>query len=520
VLALSALALACALAPAASASSVSPKIVHGSDVTDITQFPFQVLLFEAGTDPSTPDGLDPGGRLCGGVIKDATHIITAAHCVFDVFKRGQVSPPSDLQVFAGSADLTDAGATIKDVSDIAFDPHYDPSTNIHDVALITLASPLTLGTQGTDPMAPIAFASTMPADDSPLIVTGWGDMTAEPPDGSGTPTFSNTLQQATVPLVNDTTCSTEYGNAGSPVDTTFLFCAGDNNPPPVEDSCQGDSGGPIVTGTSGAYELLGLVDSGIGCAQAGFPGIYTRLVNPELQSFLNNPSLPDAPSQNSATTLSGAGAAGQTLTCATGDWSGSPSFTYQFFRLGSSAPLTNASPTGNTYTIQQSDVGTRIQCEVQASNGGGYGFGESNSVLVPVPPPPPPPPPGPPKDTTPPKLKLNHKGCTRTSCTLKMTVTDQGTPSSGVARVKATLSYTKKVSCRKHGRRTTCKKHVRRSLKATAGSGGKFTIVIKHLASGKGYTIALLPFDNAGNHPQFSTITNVRTKSRHPSGLF
>jgi hypothetical protein len=99
-------------------------------------------------------------------------------------------------------------------------------------------------------------------------------------------------------------------------------------------------------------------------------------------------------------------------------------------------------------------------------------------------------------------------------------VTDQGTPSSGVARVKATLSYTKKVSCRKHGRRTTCKKHVRRSLKATAGSGGKFTIVIKHLASGKGYTIALLPFDNAGNHPQFSTITNVRTKSRHPSGLF
>jgi hypothetical protein len=241
-------------------------------------------------------------------------------------------------------------------------------------------------------------------------------------------------------------------------------------------------------------------------------------VNTDLQDFLNG-SPPDAPSQNSATTLSGTGAAGQALTCATGDWSGTPNFTYQFFRLGSSTPLTDASPTGNTYTIQPGDVGSRIQCEVEASNAGGYGFGESNSVLVPVPPVQPPPPP-PAKDTTAPKLRLTHKSCSKTACTLKLTVTDPGTPSSGVAKVRATLSYTTKLTCRKHGRRTTCKKHIHRTLKATASGGGKFTIVAKHLSPGKGYTISLLPFDNAGNHPQFSTITNVRTQSRHPSGLF
>ena len=525
VLAAAALALAFALAPVARASSggVSPKIVNGSDAT-IEEFPFQVLLFAAGSSPAGADSSDPGGRLCGGVVRDATHVITAAHCVFDVFRAGQVSHIGDTQVFAGSADLTDSGATIADVSSISFDPQYDPSTNVHDVAIITLASPLFTDSpsqNGTDKIAPIAFASSQPPDGTNLTVSGWGDMSEEPADGSGIASFSNTLQSATVPLVNDTTCSTDYGDVGVPVDTTLLFCAGDNTPPPVRDSCQGDSGGPIVTGSAGGYTLLGLVDSGIGCAQAGFPGIYTRLVNAGLQTFLSQSDPTPAPSQTSAATLTGGNSAGQTLTCSSGDWSGSPTFTYQFFRQGSGGPLTDATST-NTYTIQQSDVGTRIQCDVEAENAGGYGFGDSNSVLVPVPPQRQPPPPAV-KDTTAPRLRIGSKKCTKTSCTIKVTVTDSGTPSSGIARVKATLSFKRKVKCRKTssaGAAKTCTKRVTRSLKVTRGSGGKFTIVANHLTPGKGYTIALVPFDKAGNRPQFSTITNVRTKPRHPRGLF
>ena len=80
------------------------------------------------------------------------------------------------------------------------------------------------------------------------------------------------------------------------------LCAGNQDEGSgITDSCQGDSGGPIVTGTAGSYTLLGLVDSGIGCAQSGFPGIYTRLVNTDLQTFLTS-GPPDAPSPNSATT--------------------------------------------------------------------------------------------------------------------------------------------------------------------------------------------------------------------------
>jgi hypothetical protein len=56
-------------------------------------------------------------------------------------------------------------------------------------------------------------------------------------------------------------------------------------------------------------------------------------------------------------------------------------------------------------------------------------------------------------------------------------------------------------------------------LKVSGGTGGKFTVVARGLTPGKGYKISLVPFDKAGNRPQSSTITHVRTKPRHPRGL-
>jgi len=499
---------------------MAPKIVHGSDA-DITHFPFQVALFQAGTAPTDT-------QFCGGVIIDATHVITAAHCLFDVTEPNQVAHPDEIEVFAGSADLTDTGATLAPVSKTTFDPQYDPNTNDFDLGVITLTDPLWTGPDpilggGSPPsIAPItrvtddtAFETNLTNHDD-AIVTGWGDTSPEP---GGTPTLSNTLQQATVPLVDSTTCTADY--EGDAFISAHLFCAGDHDAGSgITDSCQGDSGGPLVIGgpDPANFVLAGLVDSGEGCAQPLFPGIYNRLSNADFQTFLSTDHT-QAPEQTSATTVTAGNQPGQTLTCDAGQWS-DPSATidYQWVNTAGASLAT-----GNTYTIQPADRGTSIVCQPKVSNDGGYGFGRSAARFVPTPvtPTPPAPPPPPPGDKRAPRLTVLSKKCNKRTCTVTVRVRDAA-PSSGISKVRATLGFSRKVRCKSHKSRAAkaCTKRAHRALRASSSKGGKFTIVAKHLKPGTGYTISLLPIDKAGNKPQFSTITSVRTKKLHPFFLF
>jgi hypothetical protein len=94
-------------------------------------------------------------------------------------------------------------------------------------------------------------------------------------------------------------------------------------------------------------------------------------------------------------------------------------------------------------------------------------------------------------------------------------VTD-ASPSSGLGKLRATLRWKQKVSCRsskKGGAARTCTKKRSRTLHPRAGKNGSFTVTATRLPSGTSFSLSLVPFDKAGNRPRFSTITNVRTKS-------
>lgn len=73
-----------------------------------------------------------------------------------------------------------------------------------------------------------------------------------------------------------------------------------------------------------------------------------------------------APVNTVAPVVSGTATFGQTLSCTTGTWTGSPTptFTYQWQRSGSNI----GSATSSTYTLVAADVGNTIRCVVTATN--------------------------------------------------------------------------------------------------------------------------------------------------------
>jgi secreted trypsin-like serine protease len=296
----------------------SAAIVGGQSVP-IVDFPFQVALY----DPHVGSVAD--GFFCGGVVIDATHVATAAHCAMDE-GTGEVTPPGEIAVLAGTAHLAGAsgapeGGTIEDpAAATSLDPAYEPSINDYDVAVIRLARPLWTGAtpplDGHSAVAPIAVSAALadayadPVLGGPTLsatVSGWGDMRATPPGSRGLEgIYPSDLRAVQVPLVPVTTCDAAYaGPLSSQPITSRMLCAG--APEGGRDSCFGDSGGPLVVGGGpGAppddYVLAGLVSFGEGCAQSESPGVYASIGNPQIAAFLTSdpPQTPLGPTGRTA----------------------------------------------------------------------------------------------------------------------------------------------------------------------------------------------------------------------------
>lgn len=283
------------VAPAlATSPSRAVQSVVGGAGASIASFPFQVALY----DPAA--GSPAAGFFCGGVIVDATHVITAAHCLAGGgHGRGSVS--KEIEVLAGSTRLDQpAPGSVRDpVAKASIDPSYNSVTNDYDIGVITLARALWSAAiapdangAGTIAPLPIDVAAAAgygePSATPPTIATvsGWGDMSPAP---SGGPSYPIDLHAVSVPLVSEALCQEEYGSIELTI-TPRMICAGSSRP--RADSCYGDSGGPLVVDRDSParppedYVLVGLVDFGEGCAQPGFAGVYTRIADPAIARFL------------------------------------------------------------------------------------------------------------------------------------------------------------------------------------------------------------------------------------------
>jgi trypsin len=528
---------AIAAAGSAAAARLQPRIVHGAP-TPIEHAPFQVALYDPeAVDPEEPDNL-LAAQFCGGVIRDATHVVTAAHCV--TLGGFEAAAPEEIEVLAGSASLQapEVGSIEDPVVATSFDPEWEPFGFEHDVGVLTLEKPLwegatpEIGGLGVK-IAPIGFAATDPLAGSNATVSGWGfdqplTPEQEPTEAEEELDHPAMLQSAEVSIVARAECSADYAGEGFPPFNEQLICAGGSGSEPA-DACYGDSGGPLFSGPLGSPEdrLLGLVDFGEGCAQKEFPGVYQSVVSGQNRTFASSDP-PQAPRNTGVPAIVGTLEAGHTVTCQPGSWVGAAlQFGYTYYRDEASVlepfaveALTGESPSPD-YAIQGRDVGKRIFCAVTARNAGGVGEAISRDAVIPaftlpqivpgVPVSPGPPAKASPPPTPTPTLRLLSARCRRGTCTVTVRAS-KGTGTAAVTKVEATLSFVRRVSCRKHGRRSTCRRLLTRRLGARPLGSERFSVTATGLRPGP-YTMALVAVSGAGTRQTHATSVPLLLKA-------
>ncbi|MEZ8843512.1 trypsin-like serine protease [Vibrio splendidus] len=233
-------------------ADVSARIINGKEATQ-GNWPFMAALVSRNVNAYD-------GQFCGASFIGERYVLTAAHCV-------EGNGREDLDVVIGVSNLSASQATQHRyaVDNIYVHEYYNSAATGNDIAIIELVE------KPAESLVNLAdgYVRGNLNDGQMLTVMGWGDQDAS--DGYSS---KSELYQVNVPLVNQYQCNTVPYNGYSFIGSD-AFCAGYSDG--GYDSCQGDSGGPIVVSTNGAYEQLGIVSWGEGCAQAGAYGVYTNI---------------------------------------------------------------------------------------------------------------------------------------------------------------------------------------------------------------------------------------------------
>jgi hypothetical protein len=472
----------------ASATTATNRLIGGTNATT-TDVPWQVLVL-------------PGTYLCGGAILDATHVVTAAHCVYDEDTMA-LTAPSAITVHAGITNRFSAGQHPAVVG-VSINPAYDPSLQTGDVAVLTLAAP-GFATDATVQPIELTDVGYRPAAGDDLRLSGWGSNQARSPyDDVTVPHPVDNLQVASTLHVNGG-CPSVY----QPFDDNLLLCAGQAD----LDACQGDSGGPLAVQIGGVWKLAAVVTGGAGCAWAGFPGYYARVASPSIHDFLAQRGVGytvSAPVNTGLPTVSGIAKPGNVLSCGLGTWQNARSYTLAWVAGG-----TVLSRGSTTLFLGSGLVGSDVACVVVGWGLTGSAQAQSAPVTVtaadgaPIPRTTAPLPTVavPPPDLTAPTAHLVRVRCARTVCILDVRVTDPA-PSSGLRGVEGTVATAYRTTCTVKHKRRRCTKTTVHRLKTVLLSPGNYKITTPRLRKGK-QTFALVASDIKNNRSKPATATRT-----------
>ncbi|KAA0720384.1 Enteropeptidase [Triplophysa tibetana] len=205
-----------------------------------------------------------GGHVCGASLIDSEWLVTAAHCVYG--KNVHLSNWVAVLGLHAQFGTDESDRQYRSIDKIFMNQHYNKRTKDSDIALMHLQTPANF----SDYVQPICVPEhgTLFKEGTKCFIAGWGRRFE---GGSA----ANVLQEAVVPLINNTQCQRwlpEYNI------TDQMVCAG--YPEGGVDTCQGDSGGPLMCEEDNHWaNLVGVASFGRGCGQPQSPGAYAY-INP------------------------------------------------------------------------------------------------------------------------------------------------------------------------------------------------------------------------------------------------